>query len=125
MSTKMATNAEKIMQFLLERGTAGATDIEGANATGIKEHVYRAARITLEKKGAAGTLGERRDDGRKKPGRIYLHASFVPAEKLAEAAAHRAEREAKRIAEKSTEPATPAETPLGEQIDGGADPLFG
>jgi len=122
MSEK-TTHAQTITKFLLDRGALGATDIEGASATGIKEHVYRATRIKLEREGVAGTAGERRDDGRKKPGRVYLHATFVSAEQLSAAAPHRAEREAKRAA-KTTELAAPAETPIGEQIDGGADPLF-
>lgn len=125
------THATTITEFLLSRGEAGATDIEGAAATGIKEHVYRAQRITLENKGAVCPTGEKRDDGRKRPGRVYAHASFVSEEKQAEAAAAVTQRAARKAekAERATTPdlttETPTETPIGEQIDGGADdPLF-
>ena len=86
------TNSEKLLNLLLTRGTFGATDSEGAAETGIKQHVYRAVRVGLEKKGLVGTLGERREDGRKRLGRVYLHANHVPAEVLAAAARDRETR---------------------------------
>ena len=106
------THASTITTFLQKRGTFGATDVEGANETGIKEHVYRAARGALEKKGIVGTLGERREDGRKRLGRVYLHANHVPAEVLAAAARDRETRaDAKREAADKAQAASGLEQP--------------
>lgn len=125
------THARTITEFLLSRAAEGATDVEGAAATGIKEHVYRAQRIALEKKGTVCPTGERRDDGRKRHGQIYVLANFVSPEFLAEAQARRAERAERRAQAKAGieahHPAPKAaeiETPLGEQIDAGAEADF-
>jgi hypothetical protein len=117
------TNKEKILNLLLTRGTFGATDSEGAPETGIKQHVYRAVRVALEKEGLVGTLGERRADGHSKRARIYLHAKHVPPETLAEAATKRVARAHARAA-KRTQPCPPAGAAPTTESAGNADPLF-
>ena len=122
------TNSEKLLNLLLTRGTFGATDSEGAAETGIKQHVYRAVRCALERKGLVGTLGERRDDRRPKGARIYLHAKHVPAEALADAAIKRVARANARAARRALvardlAAASGLTAPTTEPV-GATDPLF-